>query len=44
MKTRIVLEIDSKDDDLFVVKEVVAMALESFGSVRVISVERKGQK
>ena len=37
MKTRIVLEIDSKDDDLFVVKE-------SFGSVRVISVERKGQK
>jgi hypothetical protein len=42
--TRIVIDIDSKGDDLFVVKEVVAMALEPFGKVRVVSVIRDGKE
>ncbi len=35
--TRIVLDIDS-DDDLFALKEAIAMALEQFGRVRVVSI------
>jgi hypothetical protein len=42
--TRVVIDIDSKGDDLFVVKEVVAMALEPFGKVRVVSVIRDGKE
>ncbi len=42
--TRIILDIDSKDDDLYIVKEVVAMALEPFGKVRVVSVIRDGKE
>ena len=38
--TRLVIDIDSKGGDLFVVKELVAMMLEPFGNVRVVSVER----
>ena len=42
--TRLVIDIDSKGDDLFIVKEVVAMALEPFGKVRVVSVIRDGKE
>ena len=42
--TRLVIDIDSKGDDLFIVKEVVAMALEQFGKVRVVSVIRDGKE
>lgn len=42
--TRIILDIDSKGDDLYIVKEVVAMALEPFGKVRVVSVIRDGKE
>lgn len=42
--TRIILDIDSKGDDLFIVKEVVAMALEPFGKVRVVSITRDGKE
>lgn len=41
---RLVIDIDSRDDDLFVVKEMVAMALEKFGTVRVVSVIRDGKE
>ena len=44
MHTRLVIDIDSKDNDLFIVKEVVAMALEPFGDVRVVSVIRDGKE
>lgn len=42
--TRIVLDIDSKGDDLFIVKEVVAMELEKYGKVRVVSITRDGKE
>ncbi len=35
---RIVLDIDNGGDDLFVTKEAIAMALERFGLVRVVSI------
>ena len=41
--TRLVIDIDSKGGDLFVVKELVAMMLEPFGNVRVVSVTRDGR-
>lgn len=42
--TRITVDIESRDDDLFIVKEMVAMALEKFGKVRVVSVIRDGKE
>ena len=42
--TRITVDIESRDDDLFIVKEMVAMALEKFGRVRVVSVIRDGKE
>lgn len=41
---RIVVDIEPKEDDLFIVKEMVAMALEKFGRVRVVSVIRDGKE
>ena len=41
--TRIVIDIDSKGDDLFIVKELVAMQLEPFGKVRIVSINRDGR-
>lgn len=42
---RIILDIEPRgEDDLFVVKECVALALEPFGKVRVVSVIRDGKE
>lgn len=42
--TRLVIDIEERGEDLFVVKECVAMALEPFGKVRVVSVIRDGKE
>lgn len=42
---RIILDIEPRgEDDMFVVKECVALALEKFGKVRVVSVIRDGKE
>ena len=42
---RIILDIEPRgEDDLYVVKECIAMALEKFGRVRVVSVIRDGKE
>jgi hypothetical protein len=40
---RIVLDINNTGDDLLATKEAVAMALEKFGSVRVVSITTDGR-
>lgn len=44
MHTRLVIDIDSNENNLFVIKEVVAMALEPFGNVRVVGVMQDGKE
>ena len=42
--TRLIIDIDDQGESPFVVKECVAMALEQFGKVRVVSVIRDGKE
>jgi hypothetical protein len=41
---RIVLDINNTGNDLLATKEAVAMALEKFGSVRVVSITTDGRE
>ena len=42
---RLVIDVEPRgEDDLYVVKECIAMALEPFGKVRVVSVIRDGKE
>ena len=42
--TRLIIDIDDRGESTFIVKEVVAMELEKYGKVRVVSVIRDGKE